>query len=42
MAIDSQDDAAARRANAVLPEDAGWEDAMIDRYLRREVEATIK
>ena len=29
-------------AKAVLPKDANWEDAMIDRYLRREVEAELK
>ncbi len=29
-------------AQAVLPKDAPWEDAMIDRYLRREVEAELK
>ena len=29
-------------AQAVLPKDAPWEDAMIDRYLRREVEADLK
>ena len=35
-------DAAHWRSPAALPKDANWEDAMIDRYLRREVEATIK
>lgn len=39
MPISSQAGAAAWRAKAVLPKDANWEDAMIDRYLRREVEA---
>ena len=29
-------------AKAVLPKDANWEDAMIDRTLRREVEADLK
>jgi len=29
-------------AKAVLPKDASWEDAMIDRTLRREVEAELK
>ena len=29
-------------AKAALPKDAFWEDAMIDRYLRREVEAELK
>jgi hypothetical protein len=40
--LGNKDDAAAWRAKAVLPKDADWEDAMIDRYLRREVEAELK
>ena len=35
-------EAAQWRSQAVLPKDANWEDAMIDRTLRREVEARLK
>jgi hypothetical protein len=40
--LGDKDQAAAWRAKAALPKDAPWDDAMIDRYLRREVEAEMK
>ena len=40
--LGNQKEAARWQSQAVLPKDANWEDAMIDRYLRREVEAEIK
>jgi hypothetical protein len=40
--LGNKDEAQVWRAKAVLPKDAPWEDALIDRYLRREVEAGIK
>jgi len=40
--LGNADQARAWFAKAVLPKDASWEDAMIDRYLRPEVEAESK
>ena len=39
--IGNNDQAQKWFAKAVLPKDAPWEDAMIDRYLRREVDAEL-